>query len=235
MHCREHLHIALAEEMQKNGFFSSIEDTELWEKSLKATFLRMDGEVRDRSSTGAGQNGSIANMFPDTVGSTAVVAVLSFRHIVVANCGDSRAVLCRNGQAIPLSVDHKPDREDEMARIEAAGGKVICWNGWRVLGVLAMSRAIGDHFLEPYIIAEPEVTMLRRSHKDECLILASDGLWDVISNRDACLIARRCLAAKKDAQFAATALVQEAHEKGSSDNISVVVIDLRHGATGTIR
>ncbi|KAH7352972.1 hypothetical protein KP509_19G073000 [Ceratopteris richardii] len=54
------------------------------------------------------------------------------------------------------------------------------------------------------------------------------SLWDVISNQDACLIARRCLATKKDAQVATTTFLQEAHEKGSSDNISVVVIDLKH-------
>jgi len=44
---------------------------------------------------------------------------------------------------VPLSVDHKPNREDEYARIEAEGGKVIQWNGYRVFGVLAMSRSIG--------------------------------------------------------------------------------------------
>lgn len=79
----------------------------------------------------------------DAVGSTAVVAVVSPTEIVVANCGDSRAVLCRGDRALPLSSDHKPDRPDELLRIEEAGGRVIYWDGARVLGVLAMSRAIG--------------------------------------------------------------------------------------------
>ncbi|MCO5573566.1 hypothetical protein L7F22_027337 [Adiantum nelumboides] len=230
-HCREHMHLALAEEALRGAIAESILDRAAWENCLKATFLRMDNEVGSRSTpAGAEQPGDSASTSSDTVGSTAVVAVLSFHHIIVANCGDSRAVLCRGGQAIALSQDHKPDREDEISRIEAAGGRVFNWNGWRVLGVLAMSRAIGDHFLKPYVIADPDVTMTARSEEDEFLILASDGLWDVVSNQDACSIARRCLAANREAQRAASALAQKAHDRGSSDNISVVVIDLRHNA-----
>ncbi|KAI3500543.1 hypothetical protein L1887_36366 [Cichorium endivia] len=52
----------------------------------------------------------------DAVGSTAVVAVVTPERIVVSNCGDSRAVLCRNSVAIPLSVYHKPDRPDELEK-----------------------------------------------------------------------------------------------------------------------
>ncbi|KAJ1400962.1 PPM-type phosphatase domain [Sesbania bispinosa] len=50
----------------------------------------------------------------------------------------------------------QPDRPDELARIQDAGGHVIYWDGPRVLGVLAMSRAIGDNYLKPYVILEPE-------------------------------------------------------------------------------
>jgi serine/threonine protein phosphatase PrpC len=91
------------------------------------------------------------------VGTTAVVCLVGSRQLYVANCGDSRAVLCRNGVAIPLSDDHKPAREDETARVEAAGGQILFWNGVRVMGVLAVSRAIGDHCLRPFVIAKPEV------------------------------------------------------------------------------
>jgi protein phosphatase 2C len=61
-----------------------------------------------------------------------------------------------------------------------------------VLGVLAMSRAIGDGYLKPYVSSVPEV-VIDRSDGDECLILTSDGLWDVVSNEDACEVARACL------------------------------------------
>uniref|UniRef100_A0A453F5U0 protein-serine/threonine phosphatase n=1 Tax=Aegilops tauschii subsp. strangulata TaxID=200361 RepID=A0A453F5U0_AEGTS len=132
----------------------------------------------------------------------------------------------------------RPDRPDEMERVEAAGGKVINWNGYRILGVLATSRSIGDYYLKPYVIAEPEVTVMDRTDKDEFLILASDGLWDVVSNDVACKIARNCLSGRAASKYpesvsgstaadAAALLVELAIARGSKDNISVVVVELR--------
>jgi protein phosphatase 2C len=68
-------------------------------------------------------------------------------------------------------------------RVEKAGGQVLFWNGHRVMGVLAMSRAIGDHGLRPYVISEPEVSVVSRTEDDEFLLLSSDGLWDVMNNQ----------------------------------------------------
>ncbi|KAG1346432.1 putative protein phosphatase 2C 8 [Cocos nucifera] len=199
---------------------------------MAASFLRMDGEVSAASA------GSGAEAAERTVGSTAVVAVVGPRRIVVANCGDSRAVLSRGGVAVPLSSDHKPDRPDEMERVEAAGGRVINWNGYRVLGVLATSRSIGDCYLKPYVTSEPEVTVTDRTGKDEFLILASDGLWDVVSNEVACRITRRCLSGRTARMFpeavtgrsaaeAAALLAELAISRGSKDNVSVVVVGLK--------
>nr|GMC63700.1 protein phosphatase 2C 37-like [Ipomoea batatas] len=230
-----------------------------WKEVMSRSFSKMDQEITDWSS-GANAAAAAARsscrcelQTPqcDAVGSTAVVAVVTPESIVVSNCGDSRAVLCRNGVAIPLSIDHKPDRPDEVNRIEAAGGRVIYWDGPRVLGVLAMSRAIGDNYLKPYVISEPEVTVTERTAEDECLILASDGLWDVVSNETACGVARMCLRQGKPPSpprspgrdDAVTAAAGESSDKAcsdasilltklalarySSDNISVVVVDLR--------
>ncbi|KAM3331421.1 hypothetical protein ACQJBY_027419 [Aegilops geniculata] len=132
----------------------------------------------------------------------------------------------------------QPDRPDEMERVEAAGGKVINWNGYRILGVLATSRSIGDYYLKPYVIAEPEVTVMDRTDKDEFLILASDGLWDVVSNDVVCKIARNCLSGRAASKYpesvsgstaadAAALLVELAIARGSKDNISVIVVELR--------
>lgn len=74
-------------------------------------------------------------------GCTAVVALLRDRELVVANAGDSRCVLCHEGKAVDLSIDHKPEDEEEKQRIEAAGGKVT--GDGRVNGGLNLSRAIG--------------------------------------------------------------------------------------------
>uniref|UniRef100_M1CUZ4 protein-serine/threonine phosphatase n=1 Tax=Solanum tuberosum TaxID=4113 RepID=M1CUZ4_SOLTU len=139
-YCRDRIHAVLAEELET--FMMNLSDEsikqscqELWNRAFTNCFLKVDAEI----GGGAGHE----PVAPETVGSTAVVAVVCSSHIIVANCGDSRAVLCRGKEPMALSVDHKPNREDEYKRIEAAGGKVIQWNGHRVFGVLAMSRSIG--------------------------------------------------------------------------------------------
>lgn len=250
-YCRDRIHLALTEEIVKIKSklnFGTMEGNHQvhWEKAFTSCFLKVDdeiggGRIEDNGDTSDGNGEPIA---PETVGSTAVVALICSSHIIVANCGDSRAVLYRGKEAMPLSVDHKPNREDEYERIEASGGKVIQWNGHRVFGVLAMSRSIGDRYLKPWIIPEPEVMFVPRVRDDECLILASDGLWDVMTNEEACEVARKriLLWHKKHgvsstverghgidpaAQAAADHLSMLALQKGSKDNISVIVVDLK--------
>ncbi|KAK6128044.1 hypothetical protein DH2020_038208 [Rehmannia glutinosa] len=251
-YCRDRIHLALVEELNDckdetaNG---STRDTRQcqWEKILTSCFLRVDDEVGGKVKNGIPQEDAISTVkpvAPETIGSTAVIAVVCSSHIIVANCGDSRAVLYRGKEAIPLSIDHKPNREDEYARIEASGGKVIQWNGHRVFGVLAMSRSIGDRYLKPWIIPEPEVMFVPRAREDECLVLASDGLWGVITNEEACEVARKRILFwhKKNgtnplvdrgqgvdpaAQAAAEYLCNLALQEGSKDNISVIVVDLK--------
>ncbi|KAL1561187.1 protein-serine/threonine phosphatase [Salvia divinorum] len=152
-------------------------------------------------------------------GSTASTAVLVQDKIFVANVGDSRVVASRAGSAIPLSIDHKPDRTDERERIEKAGGFIVWAGTWRVGGVLAVSRAFGDKLLRPYVVAEPEIQEEKIDGID-FLIIASDGLWNVLSNKDAVNIVQGI----PDAEAASRKLVEEAYGKGSSDNITCLVV-----------
>ncbi|GLJ53859.1 hypothetical protein SUGI_1150050 [Cryptomeria japonica] len=243
-YCKNHFHEALAKELRDASSFSG--DLSSWSKVMSACFMKMDMAVGGMCPNGGCSIGDVQTcgnccqdpVAPENVGSTAVIAVVSPSEVVIANCGDSRAVLSRGGKAIALSNDHKPEQEDEMGRIEAAGGRVIFWNGYRVAGFLAMSRALGDRFLKRYVISEPEVTCTERTHEDECLILASDGLWDVLSNDTVCEVARKCLAGYRPHRSkgitedtpvgtAAAFLTKLALGRGSGDNISVVVIDLK--------
>ncbi|CAH8339332.1 unnamed protein product [Eruca vesicaria subsp. sativa] len=236
--CRERLHEIVKQEVESMAGAAGEEDE--WKETMVKSFQKMDREVSQRDVNGANRKSScrceLQSPQCDAVGSTAVVSLVTPEKIVVSNCGDSRAVLCRNGLAIPLSSDHKPDRPDELNRIQQAGGRVIYWDGARVLGVLAMSRAIGDNYLKPYVIPDPEVTVTDRTDEDECLILASDGLWDVVTNETACGVARMCLAAADGGDSdtahnacsdAALLLTKLALARQSSDNVSVVVVDLR--------
>ncbi|XP_037425409.1 probable protein phosphatase 2C 30 [Triticum dicoccoides] len=197
--CGERMHEIVAEEAGGARSLGS-DDADRWMGVMERSFARMDAEaVSSRSRASGAPTCRCELQLPkcDHVGSTAVVAVVGPRHLVVANCGDSRAVIGRGGAAIPLSSDHKPDRPDELERIQAAGGRVIFWDGARVFGVLAMSRAIGDSYLKPFVISDPEVRVLdRKDGEDEFLILASDGLWDVVSNEVACHVVRSCVRSK---------------------------------------
>lgn len=246
MRCKARMHAIIKEEIESEG--GSVEE---WEPLMKRSFERMDKEVSGRpDGIQSCCRCELQSPQCDAVGSTAVVALVTPDKIIVSNCGDSRAVLSRGGAAVPLSSDHKPDRPDELERIQAAGGRVIYWDGARVLGVLAMSRAIGDNYLKPYVIPEPEVTVTDRASAS-CLILASDGLWDVVSNETATGVARMCLSAERppsppqpegiEAALAACAgessdqgcldasmlLTKLALARHSADNVSVLVVDLR--------
>jgi len=127
-------------------------------------------------------------------GAAAVSVALRNGEIICANAGDSRAVLCRAGKAIDLSRDHKPTDEDECERIVKAGGFVA---DGRVNGSLALSRAIGDFEYkrnnvpdnlppEMYCVtANPELkTVQYEKDCDEFIIIACDGVWDVMTSQE---------------------------------------------------
>ncbi|CAH8861388.1 unnamed protein product [Trichobilharzia szidati] len=129
-------------------------------------------------------------------GTTACVAVLvpvkGAVRLYVANAGDSRAVLCRGGAAVDLSVDHKPEDEDEKARIIAAGGTVT--RDGRVNGGLNLSRALGDHsykqtpnipLTDQMITPSPDVTEIDLiPSADEFLVIACDGVWNSMTSQE---------------------------------------------------
>lgn len=125
-------------------------------------------------------------------GCTAVVALLSDDKLYVANAGDSRCIVCRDGQAIEMSIDHKPEDDPERNRIVTAGGKVTA--DGRVNGGLNLSRAIGDHAYkqnkelsdhEQMITALPDVKSLTIDPKeDEFMVLACDGIWNFMSSQE---------------------------------------------------
>lgn len=176
----------------------------------------------------------------DLSGSTLLVALVHGRRLLVANVGDSRGVLAdHRGQATPLSFDHKPHQLKEQRRIRAAGGQVTFSSGvWRVAGVLATSRALGDYPLKDrrLLVAQPDVLTFDLSAGAggaACAVLASDGLWDALSNEQAAALA---LAHLDEPLCGARTLVSRAFRAGSLDNITALVVDLRgRGASDPAR
>ncbi|KAJ4887891.1 putative protein phosphatase 2C 71 [Raphanus sativus] len=164
-------------------------------------------------------------------GSTASTAILVGDRLLVANVGDSRAVICRAGNAFAVSRDHKPDQSDERERIENAGGFVMWAGTWRVGGILAVSRSFGDRLLKEYVIADPEIQEEKIDDSLEFLILASDGLWDVFSNEEAVAVVKEV----EEPEESAKKLVGEAIKRGSADNITCVVVRFLESKTANIK
>ncbi len=156
-------------------------------------------------------------------GSTAITALVRGRTLWVANAGDARAILVSGSTAIAMSEDHKPNRESERRRITQAGGTVVFMGCWRVNGVLATSRGFGDRELKKVVSAEPEIRHRTLMEGDDYLVLASDGIWDVLSNQ----VVADIVARSAGCRAAAAAVTDEAMRRGSMDNVTAVVISLR--------
>ncbi|KAK4846632.1 hypothetical protein QYF36_020084 [Acer negundo] len=129
-------------------------------------------------------------------------------------------VISRKGEAIQMSIDHEPNTE--RVSIEDRGGFVSNMPGdvARVNGQLAVSRAFGDKNLKSHLRSDPDVRGADIDEYTDLLILASDGLWKVMSNQEAVDIARKM----KDPQKAAKQLLAEALNKDSKDDISCIVV-----------
>ncbi|KAH8376585.1 hypothetical protein KR093_000136 [Drosophila rubida] len=170
-----------------------------------------------------------AKQATNIAGTTALMAIVQGSKLIVANVGDSRGVMFdARGIAIPLSFDHKPQQVRERKRIHDAGGFIAFRGVWRVAGVLATSRALGDYPLKDknLVIATPDIlTFELNDHKPRFLILASDGLWDTFSNEEACSFVQEHL---KEPDFGAKSLAMESYKRGSVDNITVLVIAFKN-------
>jgi len=162
-------------------------------------------------------------------GTTAIFAILNDRSLFVANIGDSRCVLCRKnegrGEAVPLSEDQKPENPEEKKRILNNGGRVEplpgppgedcgpprVWLAEVDVPGLAMSRSIGDEVSQTVgVISVPEIKLHDIDSEDEFIVLASDGVWEFISNQEAVDTIRKQI---KTPDAAAQSLVTEAHKR----------------------
>lgn len=155
------------------------------------------------------------------------LCLLSFRLLLVANAGDCRAVLCRKGEAIDMSQDHRPTYPSEKQRVEELGAYID--DGY-LNGVLSVTRALGDWDMKlpkgspSPLIAEPELRQIILTEDDEFLIIGCDGIWDVLSSQQAVSIVRRGLRRHDDPELCAKELVREALRLHTIDNLTVVVV-----------
>nr|AAB86446.1 putative protein phosphatase 2C [Arabidopsis thaliana] len=163
-------------------------------------------------------------------GCTAIASLLVENKLFVANVGDSRAILCRAGHPFALSKAHLATCIDERNRVIGEGGRIE-WlvDTWRVAPAgLQVTRSIGDDDLKPAVTAEPEISETILSADDEFLVMASDGLWDVMNDEEVIGIIRDTV---KEPSMCSKRLATEAAARGSGDNITVIVVFLRPVST----
>ncbi|RXM33149.1 Protein phosphatase 1L [Acipenser ruthenus] len=191
-----------------------------YQSILEQHILSIDKEMLDKLSASY-----------DEAGTTCLVALLSDKELTVANVGDSRGVLCdKDGNAIALSHDHKPYQLKERKRIKRAGGFISFNGSWRVQGILAMSRSLGDYPLKNLnvIIPDPDIlTFDLDKLQPEFMILASDGLWDAFSNEEAVRFIKERL---DEPHFGAKSIVLQSFYRGCPDNITVMVVKFRNSS-----
>ena len=164
-------------------------------------------------------------------GSTACVCLLkqkkdSSYELWVINVGDSRCIMCsKKNEAVQLSFDHKPNVKLEKMRIEALGGNIY-FDGydWRVKD-LSLSRAFGDMEATPYVTHLPFIHKYRVSKSDKFIILACDGLWDVLSNKKAISFVLKLLPHINKLNIAKL-LAEYAIKIGSTDNVTIIILFL---------
>jgi len=151
------------------------------------------------------------------------------RFLDVMNLGDCRCIVARDNKANVITKDHKPDWPDERDRIKKMGGEIY-YDGydWRI-GDLSVSRSFGDLDNKPYISCIPDVFRYKLNSKDQFLILGCDGLWDVMSNQEVVnFIIQNCYDLEKNRINKkiniARIIAETAIKKGSTDNVSVIVV-----------
>ncbi|KAF4320486.1 hypothetical protein G195_006288 [Phytophthora kernoviae 00238/432] len=214
-------------------------------RSLDADFCKIASTSSSSRIAAAAQRKQRCS-FAVEDGSTCLVAMIRDGLLHVGNVGDSRAIIVTNmGDAIPMSVDQKPNRKDERQRLEAKGAFItgkpdFMYCVWllkkmldvpRVNGRLAVSRSIGDLSLKQWISCDPEVKTHKLTKRDRFLIMASDGLWDVVTSKAAAQVA----ATFKEPQDVADTLMALALSKRPHDNITVLVVKLEAYAYSSSR
>jgi serine/threonine protein phosphatase PrpC len=221
--------------------------TELHNNSFKHAFAIFDGHSGAEASTFASKNlisqissldeSGIAEAFkhiddefcqlnPKKGGTTVGLSIIDNVNLLTANIGDTRIILIRTENYQVLSYDHVASDVNEKIRVEKAGGYITQHhNTNRVCGQLAITRSIGDARFKDYIISTPFYNSTRMTIDDLALVIASDGLFEVIGNEEVVQVVRDKI------EFSpcqiAEVLSNEAIDRGSKDNVTVIVVKLK--------
>ncbi|KAG5180400.1 phosphatase 2C-like domain-containing protein [Tribonema minus] len=256
----DNLHLRLADSLQARAgelsaaaaeIDSSMSTGEVGGDDVEGSFALLDGLVKQAfmEAFKATDDAFIKDSEHPQAGSTATTALILGGRVYVANVGDSRTIITREGRVLAASEDHKPQREDEEERIRNAGGFIV---HKRVMGNLAVSRAFGDAEFKrgigahgpdadgldstsggcaPLVISEPEFTVVQLTPAEDFMVLACDGLFDVFSNVEVVQAVCAEMAVHGDAQKCCESITLRAiRERHTRDNVTMILVMLRSTA-----
>eukprot|EP00040_Diaphanoeca_grandis_P042050 m.264049 g.264049 ORF g.264049 m.264049 type:complete len:356 (+) comp53642_c0_seq1:332-1399(+) len=208
-------------------------DLEAATTAIETAFYELDTQLRDEMVP------TDPNEKRQRGGTTVTsVLVMPDRYLFI-NCGDSRVILSKAGALNFESKDHKPNNPEEVVRVQCAGGFVA---RGRVNGTLAVSRALGDFDYKPrpdvlQVSNVPDVVEVMRSTDDDFMVLASDGVWDVLRSRNAVINVGKALFKKNrkitsvTLRTACKGVVAKSFKDGSYDNITAMIVIAPEPAT----
>jgi len=210
VYAAENLHKILAEELHKTPEEKLTDPQEVL-NVFRKSYLAIDDKLK--------------TAVPSHHGCTSVTCLVTgtgdSKYLYTANVGDARAVLCRDGKAIRLTEEHKASDPVEAKRITDGGGFII--HG-RVNGQIIITRSLGDHLMKEFIIGDPHLQWEKLTDKDTWLIVACDGLWDVVEDQPAVDFILEN--AQMTAPQISKKLLIKALQDGTTDNLSIMVIKL---------
>eukprot|EP00301_Raphidiophrys_heterophryoidea_P024663 c8080_g1_i3.p1 GENE.c8080_g1_i3~~c8080_g1_i3.p1 ORF type:complete len:411 (+),score=92.98 c8080_g1_i3:46-1233(+) len=203
--------------------------------AIQETFISMDRKLKQ-------------HLQKDQSGCTCISAIVSFSaetnkySLQLANIGDSRAILIKQpkrGQESEVlgTIDHKPDDEAEKKRICAAGGFVSASVPARLDGAISLSRAFGDFEYKQNPDFEPKDQKMSvfpdvynwTASRGDVLVLACDGVFDVMTNQELATLVTNLMSETKDMGDVCKQVLEDCLEKGSRDNMTVVLVQLSDG------
>eukprot|EP00915_Cephaloidophora_sp_WS-2016_P008139 GHVH01011265.1.p1 GENE.GHVH01011265.1~~GHVH01011265.1.p1 ORF type:complete len:304 (+),score=34.03 GHVH01011265.1:685-1596(+) len=228
--------------LNANYFQVLMQQDELWSldviTAMKKTFSILESLQVPREGLIESDEWEIADGGSLTPGTTATVCIVIGPKVVIANLGDSRAVLSRAGEFHQLTFDHRPFDLVEKWRLKHENCTAGDTGGGYLNGYLAVSRAMGDyHKISGKklcgLIADPDFLEFTLHQEDEFILLGCDGIFDMMSVANIGLIVRRHLRSKiphslTDFEGAAQAVVDAVKNRGGTDNLTVIVIGIQY-------
>ena len=201
------------------NIYSNIQTNSITER-LALTYKKLESDLYNYYKSIQGK---------DMSGSTACSVMVTPTTIYVANTGDSRCILSKEGKAIALTIDHKPNNSVEYKRIQDNNEKnAVSYTGVYRIGGLAVSRVFGDFYIKDRyksVIYNPDIFVAKRNEYQDFLVIASDGLYDVMSNQEIVNFIHEQFKTTFNLNTVAKKLVYYSiYTKNTMDDVSVIII-----------